>query len=73
MNNELQAETAAKKAKCHNCKFAGKQFKVDSHTHLHCHNEQLYPNKDFESGKLCAWDTLMDWYSTCKSHEFRQA
>lgn len=70
-NPMLAAGLSVKKAKCHNCKFAGKQFKVGSHTHLHCHNEELYPTKDFESGKLSAWDTLMNWYSTCKNHEFK--
>ena len=69
----MLADVLPKKAKCYNCKFAGQQFKVGNKTHLHCHNEKLYPPSDFESGKISAWDTLMDWHSTCKSHEFRQA
>lgn len=60
-----------KKAKCYNCKFAGEQFKVGDKTYLHCHNEVLYPTADFGNGKLSAWDTLMDWWATCTSHEFR--
>jgi hypothetical protein len=58
-----------KKAKCYNCKFASKQFKVSGKTHVHCLNEELYPPADFESGKLSAWDTLIEWWSTCKKHE----
>lgn len=70
-NHLLAAGLPSKKAKCHNCKFAGKQFKVGSHTHLHCQNEELYPIKDFESGKLTAWDTLMSWHGSCKIHQFK--
>lgn len=69
--NPMLAAVLSKKAKCHNCKFAGKQFKVGTHTHLHCNNQELYPDKEFENGNLTAWDTLMSWYSTCEKHEFK--
>jgi hypothetical protein len=59
-----------KKPNCCNCKFASKQFKVVGKTHVHCHNEILYPIRDLKSGKLSAWDTLMDWHHVCSSHKF---
>ena len=60
-----------KPKKCFNCKFAGEQFKVGGNTSLHCLNQKLYPLDDFNTGKLSPWDSLMNWYSTCKSHEFK--
>lgn len=57
--------------KCYNCKYASKQFKAGGMSHVHCRNEELYPSKDFETGKLSAWDTLQDWWGKCKSWEGR--
>jgi hypothetical protein len=70
--NPMLAAGLSKKAKCHNCKFASKQFKVVDRNYVHCQNEDLYPAKDFESGKLTAWDTLMSWYDTCNNHELKK-
>lgn len=69
--NPMLAAGLTKKAKCHNCKFATKQFKVFDKNYVHCQNEELYPTQDFVNGKLTAWDTLMIWYHTCKNHEFK--
>jgi len=71
MPNPMLAVGLSKKAKCHNCKFASKQFKVVYRNYVHCQNEELYPPQDFENGKLTAWDTLMSWYHTCNNHEFK--
>lgn len=70
--NPLLAAVPNKKSKCYNCKFSSQQFKVSGKTHVHCQNEYLYPPVNFENGKLSAWDTLMQWWSTCDSHELRQ-
>jgi hypothetical protein len=70
--NPMLAAGLSKKAKCHNCKFASKQFKVVDRNYVHCQNEELYPVKYFESGKLTAWDTLMSWYDTCNNHELKK-
>ena len=56
------------KKKCYNCIHAGKQFKIASLTHLHCQHPK-YKKEDFESGKLCAWDTLCKFSDTCNDFE----
>lgn len=53
-----------KRNRCHNCKFAGDQFKIVGKTHLHCEHPR-YKQEDFESGKLSAWDTLREFWETC--------
>ncbi len=58
------------KNKCYNCKHAGPQFKIDGKTHLHCLHHK-YKKEDFESGKLTAWDTLMEFWQTCEDHELK--
>lgn len=60
-----------KKPKCYNCKFAGKQFKVNNLTHLHCEDEKQYPREKWESGELTAWDSLQQFNWTCENHEFK--
>ena len=59
----------SKPAKCHNCKFGGLQFKIAGTTHLHCHNNEKFPIKKMESGEISPWDTLMEWYCSCKLHQ----
>lgn len=51
------------KNKCHNCKHAGKAFKIGKVTHMHCQ----HPEERAKSES--AWDTLTEFYSTCKKHE----
>lgn len=63
----------SKKAKCYNCKFAGKQFKVSNVTHLHCEDEKQYPIEKWESGELTAWDSLQKFSDTCGNHEFKDS
>ena len=55
--------------RCHNCKYAGQQFKVGNMTHLHCLNPELYPPAECESGKISPWDTLREFWQTCDKHE----
>ena len=55
--------------KCFNCKFAGKQFRIDKLTHLHCINEEPYPDAKWKNGELSAWDTLKKFGDTCEKHE----
>lgn len=57
------------KAKCHNCKHASGAFKVGNKTHHQCNH--IKHKEGFESGELCAWDTLQEWYNTCESHEYK--
>lgn len=64
-------EEKKQKRKCYNCQFAGKQFKIVGKTHLHCYNKEIFPEKDFENGKLSAWDTLREWWWGCEKHEFK--
>lgn len=59
-----------KKPRCYNCQHKSKSFKVGKLTHIHCLNPKLYKEKDFKSGKLCAWDTLRVFSENCKKHEF---
>jgi len=63
----------AKNARCYNCKFSGKQFKVSNVTHLHCEDEKQYPIEKWESGELTAWDSLQKFSDTCNFHEFKDS
>ena len=60
-----------KKPRCHNCKFAGHQFKINKLTHLHCADPTLYNQETFDKGEFCAWDTLRVFNDTCDNHEFK--
>lgn len=60
----------AKNKKCYNCKHRGNQFKIMDKTHLHCEHPR-YTQKDFESGKISAWDTLREFWQTCNDHELK--
>jgi len=64
-------KSKTKKAKCYNCKFAGKQFKLTGVSHLHCEDDKQYPEEKFLNGDFTAWDTLMKFSDTCKNHEFK--
>ena len=61
-----------KKPKCYNCKHSSKQFKLGKLTHLHCFNNELYPEKEIEEGNISAWDTLRVFSDSCDKHEFKQ-
>jgi hypothetical protein len=65
-------EKKPKKPKCWNCKHGGQTFKIVGKTHLHCHNQEKYPDADMESGKISPWDTLMEGYYYCDKHEFKE-
>ena len=60
-----------KKPRCHNCKFAGNQFKINKLTHLHCADPKEYTQEKFDNGDFCAWDTLRVFNDTCYNHEFK--
>lgn len=60
-----------RKPRCHNCKFAGQQFKVDKLTHLHCEDPGQYPSEKMKNGDISPWDTLRVFNDTCNSHEFK--
>ena len=61
---------AYKKPRCHNCKHAGSQFKIDKLTHLHCEHPK-WTKEDFDKGSFTPWDTLQVFNETCQSHEFK--
>ena len=56
------------KAKCYNCKHASKGFKIGNKTHHTCQHPK-YREEDFKSGKISPWDTLVEFWETCKDHE----
>lgn len=59
---------AKNKHKCHNCKHGGEQFKVFGMTHLHCCHPKY--KDEYENNKtFSAWDTLMEFWHTCKDWE----
>jgi len=60
-----------KKPRCYNCKFAGKQFKVNKLTHLHCDDPENYTQEKFDNNEFTAWDTLRVFSDTCKNHKYR--
>lgn len=62
-----------KKPRCHNCMFAGNQFKIDKLTHLHCEEPTEYSQEKFDNGEFTPWDTLRVFNETCKNHEFKEA
>lgn len=62
----------SKKRRCYNCKFSGKQFKIDKLTHLHCENDQKYPIEKLSKNELCTWDTLKVFNETCDYHKFKK-
>lgn len=59
-----------KKPRCHNCKFAGQQFKIKKLTHLHCVSPKMekYYN---ESQQPSAWESLRVFNDTCEDHQFK--
>jgi len=58
-----------KNAKCYNCKHSSKQFKIGDLTHLHCLNENIYPEEKLMTGEISPWDTLKVFSDTCDKHE----
>ena len=60
-----------KKTGCYNCKFAGKQFKINKLTHLHCEDPKKYTQEKYDNGEFCAWDTLRVFSDICSDHEFK--
>jgi len=61
--------TQPKPKKCYNCKHASTGFKIAGKTHHQCNH--IKHKEGFESGELSAWDTLMEFYRTCESHELK--
>lgn len=61
-----------KKARCYNCMYAGRQFKVWKLTHLHCGDPSKYNQERFDRGEFCAWDTLRVFSDTCDNHKYKQ-
>jgi len=64
-------ENTKRRKSCCNCVFGGTQFKIANKTHLHCEDERQFPKEKFESGELCAWDSLMEFGWKCDNHEFK--
>lgn len=58
-----------KNAKCYNCRFASRGFKVLGKTHHHCFEPTQYPPKDMSEYKISPWDTLREWWDKCEYHE----
>lgn len=57
-----------KRPRCHNCKFASEPFKIVGKTHYHCLNREEYPESELIN--LSAWETVREFWETCKRHEF---
>jgi hypothetical protein len=58
----------SRKARCHNCKFAGIQFKIGKLTHLHCLSPSMddyFKNDDNAS----PWHSLRVFNDRCNSNE----
>jgi len=66
---DTTGQISAKKKKCYNCKFASNGFKVVNITYHQCLHPKHEPG--FASGEITAWDTLMGFYDTCNTHEFK--
>jgi hypothetical protein len=62
-----------KKPRCHNCRFAGYQFKINKLTHLHCADQAKFNQEKFDSDEFTAWDTLRVFNDTCKNHQFKES
>lgn len=58
-----------KKRICHNCQFAGNTFKLNSLTHMHCEHPK-YTQERWDKGEFCEWDTLQEFWNTCKDFEY---
>jgi hypothetical protein len=61
-----------KKPRCHNCKFAGNQFKIGKLTHLHCADPKRYTQEKSDNGDFSPWDTLRVFNENCGNHEFKE-
>lgn len=64
--------TRKKRRICYNCKHRGNLFRINGLTHLHCQNPDIHKEEEFESGKKSAWDTLCEFWWTCRKHEFKE-
>lgn len=60
-----------KKPHCHNCKFAGHQFKIDKLTHLHCESPEMKEWMDAQEIPN-AWESLRVFSQTCRLHQFKE-
>jgi len=60
----------SKNPRCHNCKFAGQQFKIGKLTHLHCASPEMekYYN---ENPQPSVWESLRVFSDNCEQHEFK--
>ena len=59
------------KPKCHNCKFAGDQFKIGKLIHQHCFHSRYTPENN--GGELPnPWETLREFSDTCNEHQFKE-
>lgn len=54
--------------RCFNCRHASKSFKLHSGTHHHCYHPERLAGIENPS----AWDSLVEWHSTCKKWEPEQ-
>ena len=58
-------------AKCHNCKFSGRQFRINKLTHLTCQDPKQYTKEKFDNNEYSPWDALRLFSDTCDNHEFK--
>jgi len=59
-----------KRARCHNCKYGGEQFKINTLTHLHCEDPKQYTQEKFDNNEFGPWDSLKEFSDTCEDHKF---
>lgn len=67
----MKTEKTVKKAKCYNCIHSSQQFKVGNLTHLHCFNNEIYPEEELINGNISPWDTLRVFSDKCEKHDFK--
>ena len=58
-----------KPKKCFNCRHSSYGFKIANKTHHTCLHKKH--EKGLKSGKLSAWDTLMEFWETCNDFEYK--
>ena len=57
--------------KCYNCIHAGTAFKLGKKTHMHCTDPEQYTQEGFEKQEFSEWDTLREFWQTCKNHKLK--
>lgn len=55
-----------KKQKCYNCAHAGKPFKINLLTHVHCYKPEYLETKP------TAWETLRVFNDGCETHKSKE-